>query len=425
MLTYTQIAFNGAMVLLMGLLIGIEREHSIGVEREHAQKDIPLISGIRTFPLITLFGFLCGLTARAGWGWMLPFGLAGVCAVAVAAYTVRSQGPYKGTTTEFMALLAFVFGALAALGYLIPAATFAVVATLLLSVKAPLHHLAESIQEDEIYAILKFGVVSVIILPLLPNRAFGPLQALNPRLIWWVVVLISGLSMVGYVLMRLLGARQGIAVTGILGGVASSTAATFGLSNQARSAGESLARYFALGITIASTIMFIRVVIITSVINAPLARALALPIALPFILGVGISIYLWKRKESEREAALQVKNPMELWSAIKFGLVFAVVMFVSRAGYHYFGSLGMYVAGVLAGLVDVDAFTISAARLAHDSILAPNTANASILLACATNTLVKGGIAVVLGGRPLGKVIIPIFATLTLASLIVCVWAAK
>ncbi len=417
MLTYTQIAFDGAMVLLMGLLIGIEREH--------AQKDTPLIAGIRTFPLITLFGFLCGLAARAGWGWMLPVGLAGVCTLAVAAYMVRSQGPHKGTTTEFMTLLAFVFGALTALGYLIPAATFAVVATLLLSVKAPLHHLAESIQEDEIYAILKFVVVSVIILPLLPNRAFGPLQALNPRLIWWVVVLISGLSMVGYVLMRLLGARQGIAVTGIVGGMTSSTAATFGLSHQARSAGESLAKYFALGITIASTIMFVRVVIITSVINAPLARALTLPIALPFMVGVGISIYLWKRKESEQNAALHVKNPMELWSAIKFGLVFAVVLVASKAGYKYFGSMGMYVTGVLAGLVDVDPFTISAARMAQESTLAPNTANASILLACATNTLVKGGIAVFLGGRPLSKVIIPIFAILTLASLVVCVWVAR
>ncbi|MGO8733078.1 MAG: MgtC/SapB family protein [Terriglobia bacterium] len=417
MLTYTQIAFNGAMALLMGLLIGIEREHS--------QEDVPLFAGIRTFPLITLFGFLCGLAAKAGWGWMLPVGLVGVSAIAVAAYMVRSQVPHKGTTTEFMALLAFVFGALAALGYLIPAATFAVVSTLLLSVKAPLHRLAESIQEDEIYAILKFGVVSVIILPLLPNRAFGPFDALNPQLIWWVVVLISALSMVGYVLMRFLGARQGIAVTGILGGITSSTAATFGLSHQARSAGESLARYFALGITIASTIMFVRVVIITAVIDAPLAKALALPIALPFIVGVGISIYLWKRKESQREAALQVKNPMELWSAIKFGLMFAVVMFASKAGYEYFGSSGMYVTGVLSGLQDVDPFTISAARLAHESIVSPNTANASILVSCATNTLVKGGIAAALGGRPLSKVIIPVFATLTLASLIACVWVAR
>jgi uncharacterized membrane protein (DUF4010 family) len=417
MLAYTQIAFNGAMALLMGLLVGVEREHS--------HKDIPWFAGIRTFPLITLFGFLCGLAAQAGFGWMLPVGLAGVSAVAVAAYIVRSQGPHKGATTEFMALLAFLFGALAALGYVIPAATFAVVATLLLSIKAPLHHLAEAIQEDEIYAILKFGVVSVIILPLLPNRVFGPLDVLNPRLIWWVVVLISALSMVGYVLMRFLGARQGIAVTGILGGIASSTAATFGLSNQARSQGESLARYFALGITIASTIMFIRVLVITTAIDARLGRALILPIVFPIIVGVGISIYLWKRKESGGEATLRVKNPMELWSAIKFGLMFAAVLFVSRAGYKYFGTSGIYVTGVLAGLVDLDAFTISAARLAHDSIVAASTANASILVACATNTLVKGGIAMALGGRPLSKVIIPIFASLALASLLVCLWVAR
>ena len=417
MLTYAQIAFNGAMALLMGLLIGIEREHS--------QEDIPLFAGIRTFPLITMFGFLCALAARAGWGWMLPVGLVGVSALAVAAYMVKAQGPHKGSTTEFMTLLAFVFGALAALGYLIPAAAFAVVSTLLLSVKAPLHRLAESIQEDEIYAILKFLVVSVIVLPLLPNRAFGPLDALNARLIWWVVVLISGLNMVGYVLMKFLGARQGIAVTGILGGMISSTAATFDLSHQARSAGASLARYFALGITIASTIMFVRVVVVTAAIDVPLAGSLSVPIALPFIVGVGISIYLWKRKESEREAAVQVKNPMELGSAIKFALVFAVVLVASKAGYKYFGSMGMYVTAMLAGLEDVDPFTISAARMARDSIVSANTANASILVACATNTLVKGGIAVVLGGRPLSKVIIPIFASLTLASLVVCVWVAR
>jgi uncharacterized membrane protein (DUF4010 family) len=201
--------------------------------------------------------------------------------------------------------------------------------------------------------------------------------------------------------------------------------ATFGLSNQARTEGESLAKYFALGITVASTIMFVRVYIITAAIDAHLARALTLPIAIPLVIGAGISIFLWERKASGREAALQVKNPMELWSAIKFGLMFAVVMFVSRAGYKYLGSSGIYIAGGLAGLVDVDAFTISAARLAHDSILASHTANASILVACASNTLVKGGLAVALGGRPLSKVVIPIFTALLLASLLVCVWLAR
>jgi uncharacterized membrane protein (DUF4010 family) len=324
-----------------------------------------------------------------------------------------------------MALLAYVFGALAALGYVVPAAIFAVVATLLLSVKAPLHHLAEAIQEDEIYAILKFGVVSVIILPLLPNHAFGPFQVLNPRLIWWVVVLISALSMVGYVLMRFLGARQGIAVTGLLGGIASSTAATFGLSHQARTEGESLARYFALGITIASTIMFIRMYIIAVVVDHGLAKSLALPMAVPFVLGTGIAIFLWERRTSEREAALHVKNPMDLWSAIKFAVIFAVVMFASKAGYEYFGTSGIYVTSVLAGLVNPDAFIISAAQLASVKTLAPGTANAAIIASCASNTLAKGGIAVMSGGRPLGRVIIPIFSILTLASIAVCFWAAR
>ena len=416
MQTYTQIAFNGAMALLMGLLIG--------VEREHAHKDLPWFAGIRTFPLITLFGFLCALAAQSGEKWMLPVGLAGVSAVAVAAYIARCEGPNKGATTEFMALLAYVFGALSALGYVIPAAIFAVVATLLLSIKAPLHHLAEAIQEDEIYAILKFGVVSVIILPLLPDRVFGPFKVLNPRLIWWVVVLISALSMVGYVLMRFLGARQGIAVTGLLGGIASSTAATFGLSNQARTEGESLARYFALGITIASSIMFIRMYILAVVVDAGLARALALPMAVPFLVGAAISLFLWERRTSEREAALHVKNPMDLWNAIKFAAIFALVMFVSKAGYQYYGTSGIYVTSVLAGLVNPDAFIISAAQLALQKTLAPNTANATILAACASNTLAKGGIAMLSGGRPLGRVIVPIFSTLTLASIALCFWAA-
>ena len=416
MLTYNQIAFNGAMALLMGLLVGIEREH--------AHNDRPWFAGIRTFPLITLFGFLCGLADLQGQKWLLPVGMAGVSAVAVAAYLVRSQGPNKGATTEFMGLLAYVFGALSAIGYVIPAAIFAVASTLLLSIKAPLHRLAEAIQEDEIYAILKFGVVSVIILPLLPSRTFGPFNVLNPRLIWWFVVLISALSMVGYVLMRFLGAKQGIAVTGILGGIASSTAATFGLSNQARTEGESLARYFALGITIASSIMFIRMYILAVVVDAGLARALALPMAVPFLVGAAISLFLWERRTSEREAALHVKNPMDLWNAIKFAAIFALVMFVSKAGYQYYGTSGIYVTSVLAGLVNPDAFIISAAQLALQKTLAPNTANATILAACASNTLAKGGIAMLSGGRPLGRVIVPIFSTLTLASIALCFWAA-
>jgi uncharacterized membrane protein (DUF4010 family) len=415
--TYGQIAWQGAMVLLMGLLIGLERQHSQKIEE-------PLFAGFRTFPVITLTGYLAGLLAKAGQPWALPVAFAGVCAVSVAAYFVTAHGLHKGATTELVAILAFILGTLTAFDYLIPAATFAVIITLLLSIKAPLHRFAEQIREDEMYAILKFGIVSVIVLPLLPSRAFGPFQVLNPRLIWWMVVLISAISMVGYLLMRWLGPQRGIAITGILGGLASSTAATFGLSQKAREAEAFLARYFALGIVIASTIMFLRMLFLTFVVDRHLARMLALPIIFPTAVGAVAGLYLWTRKRGDTETQLQVKNPMELASAIKFGLVFGVVLFVSRAAYHYFGSTGVYFAAALAGMADVDAFTISAARLAEQNVLAPATANATILLAGAMNTLVKGGIAVFLGGKNLRSIIIPAFVALFIASLISCLIVA-
>jgi uncharacterized membrane protein (DUF4010 family) len=415
--THLQIAQNGATVLLMGLLIGLERQHSQKV-------DEPLFAGFRTFPVVALTGFLSALLARAGVPWLLPVAMAGVAAVAVTAYYVTAQGHHKGATTELVAILTFVLGALAAYDQVIPAAIFAVVTTLLLSMKAPLHQLAEKIQEEELYAILKFGIVTVIVLPLLPNRTFGPFDVLNPRLVWWMVVLISAVSMLGYVLMRFLGARQGIAVTGFLGGLASSTAVTFGLSEKARDVEAAVARYFALGIVIASTIMYFRVWFLTLVIDPPLARALGLFIMAPALMGVGVAIYLWKSKGGEGETQLKVKNPMELGQAVKFGVLFAVVLFVSRASHHYFGSAGVYIASALAGLTDVDAITVSMARLSRESVLAPATANASILLACAMNTLVKGGIAVVIGGKSLRSVIAPIFLGLFVVTLGACLVAA-
>ena len=415
--THLQIAYNGAMVLLMGLLIGLERQHSQKV-------DEPLFAGFRTFPVIALTGFLSGLLARAGFLWMLPVALAGVSAIAVAAYFVTAQGKHKGATTELVAILAFIFGALAAFDYLIPAATFAVVTTLLLSMKAPLHQLAEKIQEGEIYAILKFGIVSVIVLPLLPDRTYGPFDVLNPRVVWWMVVLISAVSMLGYVLMRFLGARQGIAVTGFLGGLASSTATTFGLSQKAREASSSAARYFALGILIASTIMFVRVLVLTVVIDPGLARKLLPAIAAPTVLGIGLALFLWRRKKEEAEARLEVKNPMELSRALQFAALFAVVLFAATAAHHYFGAAGAYVASAIAGLTDVDAVTVSMARLARDAVLTHSTANASILLACASNTLVKAGIAFIAGGPSLRKVITPLFAGLFVATLAACLVVA-
>jgi len=237
-------------------------------------------------------------------------------------------------------------------------------------------------------------------------------------LIWWMVVLISGISMVGYLLMRFWGARLGIAVTGLLGGLVSSTATTLGLSQKAREAEGGSARYFALGIVIASTIMFFRVFVLTMVIDPPLARTLALPIVFPALVGVGAGFYLWRKKGVTTSANLDVKNPMELGAALQFALLFAVVLFVARAAQFHWGTAGVYVTSALAGLTDADTITISSARLARDQILANGTATASILLACAMNTLLKGGLAAVIGGKFLRAVIVPVFLTMFLTCLL-------
>lgn len=415
--SFLEIAYNGGMVLLIGLLVGLERQHS-------QKADEPLFAGFRTFPVIALTGFLSALVARAGYPWILPAAMLGVIALAGAAYYVTAQGAHKGATTEFVAILTFIFGALAALELLIPAAAFAVATTVLLSLKAPLHQLAAKIQAEELYAILKFGIVSVIVLPLLPDRAFGPFNVVNPRVVWWMVVLISAVSMLGYTLMRFLGARHGIAVTGFLGGLASSTAVTAGLSQKSREAAATLARFFALGIIIASTIMYFRVLFLAAVVAPGLVRELALPLIVPGLLAAVISIVLWKKKGGEADARLEVKNPMDLGQAIKFAALFAVVLFAARAAHHYFGSAGAYIASGLAGLTDVDAITVSMARLARDAVMAPSTAGASILLACAANTLTKGGIAYVTGGPALRKIITPLFALLFAVSLAACIFVA-
>lgn len=407
---YFEIVQNGVLALLMGLLIGLEREHS---QRDEG----PLFAGIRTFPLIALIGFLSALVTRTGHVWVLPVALAGTCAMVVAAYWITAAGPHKGATTEFVAILTFLFGVLSAFGQVIPAATFAVVTAVVLSVKAPLHQLAEKIKSEEMYAILKFGIVSVIALPLLPDRPYGPWGVLNPRVIWWMVVLISAISMVGYVLMKFLGARLGMALTGVFGGLASSTATALGLSQKARTSEGSAAGYFALGIVLASTIMFFRVLFLTWVVDPQLGASLLAPIALPSVAGLLAGAYLWRKKSETATATLEVKNPMELGRAVQFGLLFAVVLLASRAAHEYFGSAGFLVASAVAGLTDVDAITISTARLAHEGVFSTGVANAAILLASAVNTAVKGALAASLGGKSLRAVIVPVFLVLVLLTL--------
>ena len=412
---YPHIAAQVAMVVAIGLLTGLEREH----ERKEGD---PLFAGIRTFPLIALVGYVAGLLGKAGFGAVLAVALGGVFLLVSVEYVLKALGEHRGATTEFVAVLTFLSGALVALDYMIPAATIAVVATLALMLKQPLHLLAQKIQAEEIYAILKFTIITVIVLPLLPNRDVGPMQLLNPRFVWWMVVFVSAISMVGYVLMRFLSAQKGISLTGLFGGLASSTAATVDLAGESRASDDSLASCFALGIVVACSVMYFRVFFEAYVVDPGLGRTLILPVAIPTLVGLGTAALLWFRDSGKATSQARVENPMEIGKALKFGFFFAVILVVSKLAFRYFGTAGIYLASVAAGLSQVDATTVTAARLAQEKTLAYSTANGAILLASASNTLVKGILAIAMGRPSLRRVVGWALAAMLASNLAVFVW---
>lgn len=407
---YFTLLSQGLTALLLGLLVGIEREYSQAEEES-------LFAGARTFSIISLIGFVTALISQVKVPWAFPVALAAVAGLAIASYTITARGKHKGATTEFVALLVFLLGALVYWGYPILAAGLAVTVTIILSLKAPLHQFAHLLKPLEIKAALQFAIISVIILPLLPNQTFDPFEVLNPRLIWWMVVLISGVNMAGYVLMKAFGAIQGTAITGFLGGLASSTATTLSFSRRARDHGG-LARPLALGIMVATLTMFFRVLFLTLSLNRAVARVMVASFLLLILIGVAGAYLLRGQEKGSDLPPGEIRNPLELATAIKFGVIFAAILFASRVAEQNYGTAGIFAAAALGGIADVDAVTLSMCRLASTSGTPPAVAASGILIAASMNGLVKGAMAVVIGGKALGRFVAPGFAVLTLVGFI-------
>jgi uncharacterized membrane protein (DUF4010 family) len=267
---------------------------------------------------------------------------------------------------------------------------------------------------EDVEATVKFAVISVIILPLLPNEMFGPppLNVINPYKIWLMVVLIAGLNFFGYVLVKVLGNEHGLLATGILGGLVSSTAVTLSFSQRSRQE-PAMSSAFVLAIGAAWTVMFLRVVVIVGLINLPLATVLGPPLGLMAAVGAVVSLVLWRRARSRETGVVTAgANPFELGEAIKFGLLFGVVTVVAKAAEVYLGDAGLYLAGALAGLTDVDAISLSMANLVTSGGGNLAVAARTIVIAVLSNTLVKTGMAMFVGTPALRR-------TLLLATLLV------
>jgi uncharacterized membrane protein (DUF4010 family) len=333
---------------------------------------------------------------------VLAVAAATVAAALITGHIVSQREDHDlGITGLIAGLLTFALGALATLGHGALAAAGAVVTTILLGVKPLLHGWVRHLQEKELYATLKLLVISVIILPLLPNQGFGPWEALNPFQIWWMVVLIAGISFVGYFAMKIVGARAGILATGLFAGLASSTAVTVSLSRLARGSSGS-ENVLAAGILVAGATMFPRILVVSSVINWSLAQALMVPLltmaALSY-LGAGLFWY-WSGQDSGNRDA-RMKNPFELKPALIFASLLAGIMLLSRALQEQFGDLGVYLLAAASGIADVDAITLSLANMAGADLAVPAAALA-VLIAAFVNASIKAGLATGIGGLRLG-----------------------
>lgn len=407
------LALRFAAAIGIGLLLGIERERS-------GTHDL-LFGGVRTFTLIALLGAV-GAFAHAGLGvvWLAPVSLVCVAAFVLASYTITAPKGEVGLTSEVSALLAFALGFLCGWGSIAVASAIAVAALLLLVLKESLRGLAARLEPPDLAATLKFAVISLIILPLLPNEVFGPppFDVVNPYKVWWMVVLIAGLNFVGYVLVKWLGNEHGLGVTGLLGGMVSSTAVTLSFSQRSR-VEPAQSSAFVVAIVIAWSVMFVRVLVMVGIVNRAVVRPLALTLGLMAAVSALAAWTLWRRGRSRKTGSVVTgANPFELGQAIQFGLLFAVVTVGARAAELYFGDAGLYLAGALAGLTDVDAITLSMAHLALGQPEKTSVAALAIAIAVVTNTLVKSALAASLGAPALRRSVALVTSALLLAAVL-------
>jgi len=403
--------------LLIGILIGMQREYAYSTRSAGG-----LFAGARTFALMSLFGASAALLAdlfHAPWVFIGLICLLGVMVI-VAYFVSATERDEIGLTSEVAALITILIGGICYLHSVEFAAALGVVTTVLLAVKWELRQFVKVITQDDVFATLQFAVITAIVLPILPDKAFGPppLDVLNPYQVWKMVVFISGINFLGYILVKVVGPKKGIGLSGLLGGLASSTATTLSFSQRSQTQ-EGLEKPFAVAIIAGWVLMFFRVIVEVAVVNNRL-----LPEIWPVMTAMGFSglfyaIYLYFSQTAIDEEELDLSNPFELGPAIKFGLIFALVLLVTKAAEVYIGEKGLYFTSFLAGLADVDAITLSIAGLTKSGQgIALSTGRIAIILAAISNTTAKGILVFSLGSRSLRKYIWPVMAIMLTIGLV-------
>lgn len=368
------------VALAMGFLVGLERETG---RKAHAHF---FFGGVRTFPIVSLFGFACAWLFTNGMPWLLPAGLIAVTALTVVAYIQKIKTGRFGATSEVSVLVTYMIGALALLADVRLPIALGVVNTILLSEKSTLESYVVRLNRNEFLATLKFLLLSLVIYPALPNAEYTQYH-LNPARIWQIVVLVSAIGFVGYILSKKLGARLGLPVSGLLGGIASSTAVSVATGRLAREvpayAGAALQASL-----LASSVMYVRLMVLIAVFGT--GFSLNLDWRMAALCGIGLLLALSVRKGAMAGNAPgelpSIQNPVEIRVAVIFGLVFVGVKVGVALAKAYFGTMGVLGVGVFSGVVDVDPFILSLVQ----GTLSDRLMIQALLLAVMVNTLAKG-----------------------------------
>lgn len=377
------------IALGLGLLVGLQKE----------RMESP-IAGLRTFALVSILGAVSALVARENAGWVIVAGVLAVTTLMVMGNVLlMKRGEIDpGQTTEVAVVLTYLVGALTVYGQREVAIVLGGTTAMLLHLREELKGWVARLSDRDVRAIMQFVVVSLVVLPVLPDRTFGPFDVLNPRQIWWMVVLIVGINLIGYATFRLMGARGGTVLGGFLGGVISSTATTMSYARLTKTRTSATPEAVAV-VWIASGVVFVRILVEIGVAAPAFLRTAAGPISIMVVVFALAAAAIWKTSTATPESPLEPANPTELRPAIVFGALYATILFAVAAAERLLGSPGLFATAAVSGLTDIDAITLSTSRLVTTQVIDAHTGWRVVLLASMSNMVFKLGLVAMLGNR--------------------------
>lgn len=389
-------AINLLISAILGFMIGLQREIQIYYEKSQE------FGGARTFAIISIIGFLSSYLNEYS-TWVFPLVVIGTIFFITYVHikTLKITGDL-GTTTEFAAIATLLVGALLYFKDRQEAIFTAILILFLLELKSKIKAFEGKISKKDVTSAVLFALMTFVILPILPDRPIDPLGIVNPYQIWLMVVLISGLSFMGYVSVKTIGAKKGVLLTGFFGGLVSSTAVAITLSKKSL-INKELIPFLAVAIGIASSTMFFRVVIEVAVVNSNILSYILYPYIFATIFGYIFLYFLYKNtKVKISKTVIEFKNPLELKEALKIGVLFGIVFGAISLVEKNFGDAGVFVVSAISGLTDVDAITLSLAKMSSNGGLSIKSASIGILIASISNSITKLIIVFYLGGKRIG-----------------------